>query len=242
MRIGFATLVIATTLAVPMPGCAEPAARQIQPLEETLRVRLSLGRRAGWTLHASGFYVTAQGHAFTNAHAVMNCQRITLSSPGAEPVGATLLSLDTRRDIAVLRADSAAPLHLELSAGMPGPRQPVTVLSFREVPRATSPITASASRLRADPDGREGIVALTSPVSDGQSGSPVIGEDGQVVGLVIGRQADTGRAAVASREALAQMLSYLGLAHAPAPIEGRDPIGPMQAIGFRDALVAVSCH
>lgn len=218
----------------------DPESRAVEPLETAVRERLSQPRGEGWTLHAAGFAFDARGYVFTNAHAVGRCGEITVTPAAGAPSPATLIAMDTRYDLAVLRLDT--PFEDILPIGLPpgSPDVPVIVLSFSGPQLPGSGKRAFGSWLGKDPDGRDGLVALTSQVDDGQSGSPVLDTDGRVVGLVVGRQSDTGEAAVVSVSAMRSLLDYLGLAPPPLVSPTDRDLGPRDIL-LSNALVAVAC-
>ena len=225
----------------PATSAGDPEPRPVQPLENAVRDRLSQPRGDGWTLHATGFAFDQRGYAITNAHAVGRCQEITVATPGGTEQPATLIAMDTRYDLAILRRAERFDEILAVGQVPDRPDVPVIVFSFSGLPRATSGKRAFGSWLAKDPDGRDGLAALTSEIQDGQSGSPVLATDGTVLGLVVGRQSDTGKAAVVSVGAMRSFLDYLGLAPPPpSNSEGRT-LGPSDILAS-DALVAVACR
>ncbi len=237
-------LLVALVLAVavwPATSAGDREPRRVQPLEIAVRDRLSQPRGEGWILHATGFAFDQRGYAFTNAHAVGRCREITLATPGGTEHPATLIAMDTRYDLAILRRAERFEEVLPVGQAPDRPDVPVIVFSFAGLPKATSGKRAFGSWLTKDPDGREGLAALTSEIQDGQSGSPVLATDGTVLGLVVGRQSDTGKAAVVSVGAMRSFLDYLGLAP-PPPSNPAGPIfGPSDVLAS-DALVAVACR
>ena len=239
MRIHLSLGMALAAAMLPAASVGDPDPRPVEPLETAVRDRLSQPRGEGWTLHATGFAFD-EHHAFTNAHAVGRCRDITVATPGGTEHPATLIAIDARYDLAILR--SAEPFEDPLPMGLAPDRPdvPVIVFSFSGLPHASSGKRAFGSWLSHDPDGRKGLVALTSEISDGQSGSPVLATDGTVLGLVVGRQSDTGKAAVVAVGAMWSLLDYLGLFPSSSLNPSGTPLGPSDVLAS-DALVAVAC-
>lgn len=150
---------------------------------------------SGWTV--------AAGQVVTNAHVVAGAEEITVRRPDGQELDATLRHFDPDRDLAVLEvADlDQAPLALGpvveggdgASIGYPGgqdaPR--VAAVSVRE-----QRTTNGRDIYRRDAASRE-VVFLAAQLRQGDSGSPVIDTNGDVVGIVFAISPDRATTAYA---------------------------------------------
>jgi S1-C subfamily serine protease len=136
---------------------------------------------------ASGVVLSADGYVLTNAHVVhaMRQPRIRLS--GSEVVKAEIVGVDPRTDLAVLRAEARdlAPLtlrpdrppgvgHLVVAIGNPlGFERSVSVgvvsALYRDLPSRSGVL--------------EGLIQTDAAINPGNSGGPLVGADGNLVGV-----------------------------------------------------------
>ena len=150
-------------------------------------VRVS-GISCGIGVMGSG-WVVAPGLVVTNAHVIAGQQETEVQSFDGRTVSATPVAYDTRNDIAVLAADLQLPslgLRPGDAAGLPA-----AVIGYPE----DGPLTLTAARagvrktlLADDSYGRgpfeRAIVTLRATVVKGNSGGPLVGPDGRVLGTV----------------------------------------------------------
>lgn len=138
----------------------------------------------GGNSKGTGFLFTEDGHIMTNHHVIENEAVVTVSFQNGDGYYADVLESDEELDIAVLKIDEE-----ELD------RQ---VLSFEDsweiddsVYVIGNPLffnyIANVGQLLGETTtrGREGsVMMLDAPIYRGSSGSPVINEDGNVVGVI----------------------------------------------------------
>ncbi|MEW6254542.1 MAG: serine protease [Pseudomonadota bacterium] len=130
----------------------------------------------------SGFFVTADGAALTNAHVIEGCEEAVISGYGAARIVAT----DTANDLALLKVKSAQTTtparfrrkHLQLGEtvfvmGFPLAGQLDNGLNF------TSGIVSSL----AGPGNDTRSLQLTAPIQAGNSGGPIVDTSGLLVGV-----------------------------------------------------------
>ncbi len=184
----------------PVAEVAEPdPAMQANPLVNQLHASVlkvsGLAPSCQKALEGSGF-VVAPELVMTNAHVVAGTEGVTVDSVGTV-FDAQVVLFDPKEDVAILR--------------VPGLRAPV--LNFASDPAVTGdsalvlgypgggPYTASPARIRETlnlkgPDiYRTGTVqrqvyTVRGSVRQGNSGGPLVAEDGQVLGLVFGAAVD----------------------------------------------------
>ena len=151
----------------------------------------------------SGFFVSPTT-VVTNDHVVAGCAALETSDGRA----LVLLAADPHRDLALLFATAPSDHWLELSPAAPRLGQPVWALGYpfggeyHSGLSVTSGILSALSALEsAGP-----MVMITAPVQPGNSGGPLLGDDGRVIGIVVARLND--EAVLAERGALPQNMNF----------------------------------
>ncbi len=131
----------------------------------------------------SGFFVSRDGHVITNAHVVKGCTE--MRSPGLASL--KVMIMDEQSDLALLQTDKKPASFAKIRGGR-GDRlgESVVALGFPLLgilgsnPIVTSGVISSLSGLGND----RRLIQISAPIQPGNSGGPVIGEDGALVGVV----------------------------------------------------------
>jgi len=120
----------------------------------------------------------------TSLHVVTGSQRVSLTRDDGETYSGQVVSTDPDIDAALLYSSHPIPGFSELSVDDPG-EVGNTVLVYGH-PRGLGGTlsTGIISGLRLDNDGKLSRVQFTAPISPGSSGSPVLAENGKVIGMV----------------------------------------------------------
>jgi uncharacterized protein (DUF2147 family) len=134
----------------------------------------------------TGFFISGSGHIVTNAHVVQNCRAVR-SSRGAQ---IRKVSIDEQSDLALYLASENQKHFARLRGGY-GARVGETVVAvgfplpglLSPDPIVTTGIISALSGLRND----RRTIQTTAPVQPGNSGGPLLGENGSVVGVVVGK-------------------------------------------------------
>jgi S1-C subfamily serine protease len=134
----------------------------------------------------TGFFISEAGHIVTNAHVVEGCQ--TLRSSRGGPL--RKVSVDEESDLALYIASDKTDAIARLRGGR-GARagESVVVVGFplsgllSSDPIVTTGIISALSGLRND----RRTIQITAPVQPGNSGGPLLGENGSVVGVVVSK-------------------------------------------------------
>ncbi len=134
----------------------------------------------------TGFAVSPKGYLVTCHHVVRDAEHI-LVHHGNGYMEATIVALDPRNDLAILKVDDWPGRYLGLSAsseisyasevlvaGFPDP----TVLGRN--PKVSTGIVNALSGVRDDPR----FIQISAPVQPGNSGGPLLSSSGRVVGVV----------------------------------------------------------
>jgi S1-C subfamily serine protease len=164
---------------------------------------------SGVMSEGSGF-VISPGYVLTNAHVVAGVtQDLTVTTVSGKRYRAEVMRYDITDDVAVLRvprltapplvfASQPAPRGTDvIMAGYPGRSGKFTLVPARIALRETA---ASRNIYGAGPWRPRKVYVVRTTVQKGNSGGPLIGQDGQVYGMVFGRSpnyADEGYALTA---------------------------------------------
>lgn len=156
----------------------------LEPLDDATRAGLLAGVAVRQPDRAaSGFYIDDQGRVLTAAANVADCARVTLD--GA--VEATITSLDAGAGLALLQPKIAlAPTAFaRLAATLPATGSAVALAGFSygtQLPLPLMTFGRLAATTTLDGDGH--LARLDLGALPGDVGGPVLGPDGQVIGLL----------------------------------------------------------
>ena len=156
----------------------------------------------GRRYEGSGF-ATATDTIVTNAHVVAGADDVQVKRPDGAVVDATVVVFDAARDLAVLQAPGLGQEPLPLAPIAPGEQG--VVIGYpggQDTPR-TQPVMVEDERTAVGRDiyGRDRtereVLFLSADLRQGDSGSPVIGVDGEVGGVVFAISPDRATTAFA---------------------------------------------
>lgn len=133
--------------------------------------------------NGTGFFVSADGYMVTAAHVTAECPDLR-----AFNLHLKLVAQDRASDVALLSSGEKPPAFVKLRSGR-GPRvgEPVTVVGFPlqgligEDPIVTSGIVSSQAGIQND----RRQIQISAPIQPGNSGGPVLGEDGALLGVAV---------------------------------------------------------
>ena len=135
---------------------------------------------------ATGFFVSDAGHLVTALHAIANKKDLSVVLPGRRRLQAEIIKTDAVNDLALLKINAITPyLYLSHSDGVP-PGMDVVTIGYPQVfiqgitPKITKGIVNSPNGMRDDP----GSFQFSAEIQRGNSGGPLIGPGGTVVGVV----------------------------------------------------------
>jgi serine protease Do len=137
------------------------------------------------TGHGSGFLISADGYLLTNAHVVDGDKALTLRwSDGSEST-ARVLRVDVERDVALLKVDPGGRPPLALSRSSPDLGQPVFAVGTpldRGLQGTVTRGIVSAQNRMVD---KLPFLQSDVTVNPGNSGGPLVTEDGRVVAITV---------------------------------------------------------
>lgn len=144
----------------------------------------------------TAFFVDDAGYLLTNFHVVGEASigvTIKISSLGKEEFDAEIVTCDPECDLAVIRLldDDLEKIRQELGGTIPFVElgDSDQAMKTHEVLSLGYPLTDEGMKIsRGDISGKERIndrhyLQVTAPINSGNSGGPVVGEDGKVVGI-----------------------------------------------------------
>lgn len=187
----FSTLTPPSTPNVSTPTNAQTSALGDPAMSSTVKV---LGTACDNEQEGSGF-VVGKGLVATNAHVVAgesagNTQVLV----GGTPYRATPVLFDPSFDLAVLRTDAPLGPVLPISSDIVARGTQAAMLGYPEDgPLSVGPagvteeVTAIGKDIYNNGDVTRGVYALDADVLPGNSGGPLVGPGGQVIGVIFSR-------------------------------------------------------
>jgi S1-C subfamily serine protease len=186
-------------VAEPPANLGRAARREVREAAPSVLKIFGQAPQCGRSIEGSGF-VYAPHRVLTNAHVVAGTDEVTVEIAPNNDIPAEVVLFDPDRDVAVLDVpdlpDSAQPLPFSRTEADSG--DPALVLGYPE----NGPFTVRTARIRSE--GSVGgtniygkgsvdrsIYAIRSVVRSGNSGGPLLGYDGTVLGMVFATAIDS---------------------------------------------------
>jgi serine protease Do len=167
-------------------GLADDGGPDVGPFDEESELSEPLAEREDRTL-ASGVVVDPRGFALTSARAVLLVQRFTVFLVDGTPVKATLVAVDLRTDVAVLKLDNGgvAMSHLPFgdSARVAVGDWVITVGAPMGLEGTVTAGVVTAMPAPAAPSPLAGFMQTDASMGMGNAGGPVVSLRGELVGL-----------------------------------------------------------
>lgn len=198
----FGDLPSTTIVNVAPPPSLTPAAKQrVRGAAKSTFKIYGQARSCGRGIEGSGFAV-GKHYVMTNAHVVAGTNQVGVLVPSGRQLSATVVLYDSKRDVAMLYVPDldAAPLQFTARPAKSG--DPAVVLGYPEdgpldirTARVRARATVSGSDIYGNSGVRREVYSIRSLVRSGNSGGPLLAEDGTVLGIVFAtdlRSSDTG--------------------------------------------------
>jgi S1-C subfamily serine protease len=185
-------LLLALPLAAAEQSCTESLAvlfERVSPAVVSIqatKINKIRPQRRFETIVGSGVIVDRDGQILTNAHVVDGAASLTVTLDSGTKVPARLVGLDSVLDVALLRAEAAAPL----PAARLGDSSTIKVGD--EVVAIGNPIGLDQTMTRGIVSGLnrvlpgvsdEAMIQTDAPINPGNSGGPLVDRCGQVIGI-----------------------------------------------------------
>lgn len=140
----------------------------------------------------SGVVVSDQGTILTNYHVIAGAPRLVVTFADGSRSEARVVSAEPEKDLAVVQPytipDDLKPATLRSAAGLnPGDRVFAVGFPFGIGPSVSAGVISGLRRTYLSEDGNhslEGLIQFDAAANPGNSGGPLVTEDGEVVGLV----------------------------------------------------------
>ncbi|HEY6607808.1 MAG TPA: S1C family serine protease [Candidatus Limnocylindria bacterium] len=163
--------------------------------------------------------VIGENRVLTNAHN-LHGDGVTITFADGRSAEASVVAVDGDGDLAVLEAATGGAPALELGADAPEIGTPVVALGNPngQGPRVTIGYVSSTGRSFRGPRGRRvaGAVEHTAPLMPGSSGGPIVGLDGQLLGINTNRIGHGFYQAIAADATLRDRVTALGRGESPS--------------------------
>jgi uncharacterized protein len=133
----------------------------------------------------TSFFVTAAGHAVTNAHVVQACRQVELVlTSGREK--ATVLAIDHANDLALLKV-SAGPQRVPRFRKSARQGESIAVYGYplAGLLAVDGNFTTGSVTALTGLEGDDRLIQLSAPVQPGSSGGPVMDQSGHIVGIIV---------------------------------------------------------
>jgi len=189
----FAALAPSTSSSVAAPSRHDADALAAADTGSVVKV---LGQACGFLQEGSGF-VVGPGLVVTNAHVVAGESTIKINE-AAGTFDATPVLYDPTYDLAVLRTNAPLGRALPLSSSVASRGASAAVVGYpKDGPLTVSPaavdgvLTAQGRDIYSQGTVVRQVYQLNTAVEPGNSGGPVIGPSGQVIGVVFSRSTVT---------------------------------------------------
>ncbi len=138
----------------------------------------------------TGFAVTKNGFALTNAHVVPACKALTVRAPDGTSHVATVISREERVDLALIKIDHTFS-HIAAFREDRGIRQgdEVVVYGFPLIGVLADQgnLTTGMVSALAGVGNDSRMIQISAPVQQGNSGGPVVDTSGNIVGVVVSK-------------------------------------------------------
>ena len=152
--------------------------RQIAAKEEERKNGSSTG---------TGFFIAPNGYLVTNAHVIDEYENISIRTQNRRLLTATVIAIDKERDLALLKVEGKyTPLRVD-QTGRVSKGQRVMAIGYPQPTiqgsesKVTDGVISSFTGLRND----DNWFQISVPIQGGNSGGPLINENGDVIGVVV---------------------------------------------------------
>jgi S1-C subfamily serine protease len=195
----FGDLPSTSVVAVPPPPAdLSPAVRRrVEVAADSVLKIYGQAPQCGRGIEGSGF-VFAPHRIMTNAHVVAGTRQVEVQINEHQNLEARVVLFDPDRDVAVLDVPDLTAPPLRFTAGDAHRGDPALVLGYPEngpftvrSARVRSKTTVGGTNIYGNNNVRRSIYAIRAVVRSGNSGGPLLAEDGTVLGMVFATASDS---------------------------------------------------
>jgi S1-C subfamily serine protease len=195
----FGDLPSGPSVAVPAPDSKLPSAVQAQVVKAHRSIFKVYGEAPSCSRGIEGSaFVYAPHRVITNAHVVAGTTQVYIQVSRNHNVPATVVLFDPKRDIAVLNVPDLNAPPLRLATKTAGKGDPAVVLGYPEdgpfnvrSARVRSRSTVTGSDIYGNGTLEREIYSLRAIVRSGNSGGPLMADDGTILGMVFATALDS---------------------------------------------------
>jgi serine protease Do len=164
---------------------------EISKLKRSTQINNAPARRAEPTIgyRGTGFLIDGKGYLVTNAHVVETMKSVYVENNKGEYFSASTIYLDKNADLAVLKIKDSAfktysylPYSIKKTTSELG--EQIFILGFpkSEVVYGEGYLSANSGN-----DGDSTAYQLSIPANPGNSGGPVVNSNGEIIGIITGK-------------------------------------------------------
>ncbi len=149
-------------------------------LPAVVTVRIGLG-------HGSGFVISEDGLILTNQHVVGDSKRVSIVLSNGIEIEGAVLARNEGRDVALIKIPLRVPSYLPVRIDRPARLEKTFVIGTPIEEGLRSTVTSGVvSAIRIEPRSGLSFIQSDAAISPGNSGGPLLDENGNVIGISVG--------------------------------------------------------